>query len=241
MAQGILDKLRLIGLGNLHDLLNRVQDLNSPGMARQVVRKLEEASEKLDAEVASAKGLAAVARDELVQLRQRLATTQEHIDLFLGDDDTTNDRIAEKLAPEAMGLEESIQVKEDEVEALESTAHAMEEMAAKVRGQLTEARGKLRRLEQLAQQTQSQEDAAHALQQARDIASVSGGLSVDSTERRLRQRAAVASEKLKAGLAGVTDEAEAEVGKIRAKEYLAQRRAALQAKTGTTAEPASSS
>ena len=51
----IFSKVRALALGNIHDLLDKAIDLNSPAVVRQYVRDLGEAKEQLADEAAAQK------------------------------------------------------------------------------------------------------------------------------------------------------------------------------------------
>ncbi len=230
MADSLFEKARLIGLGNLHDLLDKVGELNTPAMARQRVRNLEDASERLDLAAADARAKVTVAQDERIAQLQEIETTNSNIDLFLSDNDRSNDSLAEWLGTRVIELQGTLEANRELLEAHQAEAHSMEALAAQIKAKLVEARGRLRQLEQMDGAAKANEEAARALHQARELTTVDAEQSLDSLDHKTRERLARSKERLGSATAALQSPVETAVMRSKAQAYIAQRRAALAAK-----------
>ena len=225
----LFSKARTITLGNLHTLLDAALDLNSVGAVKQHVRDLEGAKAQIQGEAAKARGHVASAQGEVNAIELKIKTDEEHIDLILGDDDPTNDRVAEKLQVQVIGYQDELKDKLEQLAVAQKTAEALADATRKICAKHAEMVSTVRRLERMESTAKAKEDAAAALKQAGSAASAAGEVSVDNIQQRMHDRSAVADEQFKDAMGTVSDSAEETVAQIQAKQMIAARRAKLAA------------
>jgi phage shock protein A len=233
----VFEKIRVLTLGNLHDILDAAIDLNSVGACKQYVRDLEEAKDKMQQTAATARGRLSIAEGDLATLTQRIATDNEHAELLLTDDDASNDGHAQTLIEGVIRMEEELIGKKAAVETAKATSAALAVAVDKIVTKHVAMVSNIRKLEAIAQQTAAQNEATKALKQASKLVGTADGVSVDNVERRLREQAATSNEQFKTALGGLdTGSGAAGVGDSITAAKAKQRIAALKAKkNGTTA------
>ena len=220
---GIGEKIRTLTLGNLHDLLDRAIDLNSVGALKQHIRDLEVAKDQITDEAVIAKGQTNALRTEVENLQLQIKTTDENIDLILGDSDPTNDAVAETLEARLIGYEEKLKEKRDELRTADETSIALWESAQRLTAKHTEMLGNLRRIESTDRATRAKERATGALKQA----AKTGEVSVDNIQSRMQERATVADSRFERALGAMVDKVDISVVQAQAKQRIAERRAQL--------------
>mgnify|MGYP001567368789 CR=1 FL=1 len=229
----ILQKLRTLTLGNLHELLDAALDLNSVAACKQYVRDLEEAKDKMRDQAAAARGRLGQSQAQVATLEAQIATDTEHAELLISDDDESNDDDAQRLMEGVIGKQELLATKQTQLATDKQVAEALGEAVRKITAKHAEMVNNVRRLESLEQQTKAQEQATAALKQAGKLASSADGVSVDDVEQRLRDRAAASGEKFKDAMADVSGGSVAEsVQAAKAKQLIAKMRAKKAGPTG---------
>lgn len=215
------EKVRTIVLGNLHELLDKTIDLNSTGAIKQHIRDLETARDKITDEAAIAKGRLLTLQSEIRDLNVQISTTNENIELFIGDGDPSNDQLAETLEARLIGFEKKLADKKEALAAETTTSTALEEASSRLRAKHAEMVEILRKLESIERTTRAKETAAAALRQA----SKTGEVSVDNVTQRLRQREIVANARFERALGDMADKVDADVVAEQARKRIAARRA----------------
>ncbi len=223
---GILSKLRTLTLGNLHELLDAAIDLNSVAACKQYVRDLEEAKDKMRNEAASARGRVGQSESAVTTLEHQIATDTEHAQLLLDDDDPSNDGDAQSLMEGVVQKQELLEGKKAELANNKQVADALGEAVRKITAKHAEMVANVRKLSDLQKQTEAKEQAAAALKAAGKIANAADGVSIDSAEQRLRDRAAAVNEQFKDALTDVSGGSVKEsVTSAKAKQLIAEMRA----------------
>lgn len=231
----IVSKLRTIVLSNIHGLLDATIDMNSVEAIRQHVRDLEAAKEQLADEATVAKAAVTSKEKEVSDLRVKMQTTNDNIELILSDADATNDHLAEPLEARLIGFEQALATKEQELIEAQALANDLAEAARKVGEKHREMFSQLGRLESLERSTRAKEKAAEAVNRAGKLAESADGASVDNVTSRLEQGATVADARLERALGSMSDSVDIGVVGAQAKQRIAARRAKL---TGETEKPA---
>lgn len=221
----VFQKLRTLTLSNIHGLLDKAIDLNSVEAIKQHVRDLEAASESIADEAAVAKGGVQSKHKQITELTTQIKTTNENIDLILSDADPSNDNLAEPLEARLIGFEESLKVKQVELEEAEKLAADLSDAATKIEAKHQEMLSSLRRLEAMDHSTKAKEKAASAIKQAGELAA--GADSVDNVTQRLEERDTVASARLERALGSMSNSVDMGVIGAQAKDRIAARRAKL--------------
>lgn len=229
----IFQKLRTITLGNLHQLLDNVIDLNSVAACKQYVRDLEEAKDQIRDQAAAARGRLAQSQNAVSLLEHQIAEDTENAQLILDDGDDSNDGDAQKLMEGVVGKQELLETKKSQRDADKAASDALAEASKKIIAKHAEMVNNVKRLEALEQQTKAQEQATAALRQAGKLANSADGVSVDNVEQRLRDRAAASNEKFKDAMADVSGGSVQEtVQAAKAKKLIAEMKAKKAAATG---------
>jgi len=193
MAQSVLQKLRTIILGNMHALLDKVIDLNSPAAIRQYIRDLETAIEDLQSEASIAQGSMKTQDDKLTGLDAQIKELNTNIDFILGDGDDTNDHLAEPLQARLIGLEQQRLPLLKEVEGYRQTMEALDQTASSLKAKHEAMMAQLNLIEQQSKATAAKTKAANAIEAA---ARFTEGPSVDNVAERVTQQANVADARL---------------------------------------------
>lgn len=232
----IFSKARALVLANLHGLLDKAIDMNSPEVVRQHVRDLGAARDDVRDQAAVAHGRVTDLERQVADLNLRMTETNHNIDLLLGDSDASNDSFATPLEQKLIGYE-----------ATQKSLGEQLTDAKELESQLTDAKNKLTsrydamvqrvsQLEQIDRAAKAKNQAASALRSATDLAS--GGPDLDNVEAGIRSRGAVADARFDDAIGGMGDNAEDAVVASEAAARIAERRARLQAAAAPAAAPA---
>lgn len=219
-------KVRLISLSNIHDLLNKVIDINSIGALRQIIRDIEAAENKLADEAAIRKGrVARLLRDKEI-LKVKITTTDENITLVLTDTDATNDHLATPLQVRLDGFNEDLTQIETDIQEETTTGAAFEQATGKLTGKKEEMIRNLKRLEGLERSAKAKEAGAEALAAAG--AAARAEMNVDSVQRRLEERSDKANARFQRAMGGIEDSVDQGVKVAQANAAIAARRKVIE-------------
>jgi phage shock protein A len=225
------EKLRMGLLAELHELVDRAIDYNSPQVLRQYIREVEGRMEELDNVVAEYAGGLKTLRREFEETADRVQELDSNIDELLSDGDTTNDHLAvrwqmrlDALTKRQEALSNDVTIREQALTALENTRTSMEARKNSMIAQLDS-------LDALERAKDAREHAASTIEMANRISGTVEEVSVDNVVRNMRRDADIAEERLNRAMAqasnnNVEDEA-TEMAKIR----LQKRRERLSART----------
>lgn len=222
---GLFSKLRVLTLGNLHELLDAAIDLNSVAACKQYVRDLEEAKDKISDEAAVARGRVGQVQGEVNALQAKIDLDTEHAQLLLDDDDASNDGDAQTLMERVVTNQETLEDRKSELETNKQTADALAKAAQTIVTKHAEMVRNVRKLESLERSTAAKEQATAALKAAGGAASAVDGVSVDSAERRLRDRSVAADAQFDTAMGSVSDSVTESVTAAKAKKLLESMRA----------------
>ncbi len=231
----LFQKGRTVTLGFLHDLLDKVIDVNSPSALRQHIRDLEGAIDSMSDTVAAANATTRGLNRDVVSIQGEMSKLNGEIDLILSDGDDSNDHLALPREARLADLEGQLTDKSGEKVTAEQTASALNQALSNLKTKHASMIAALKKLESLDKSTKAKEQAASALKQAADLAATGSGVSVDSVTARMQQRADVADEKFKQAMGAVQESTGEDVAIIEAKRRLAERKARLKQGTVTQA------
>lgn len=198
---GIFSKLRTIGLGETHDLLDKVIDLNSPSALRQYVRDLEEALDQLRGEAAVAAATVHTTKREIDDLNAKIETSR--ITATKLKNNGHPDQALEK-AKEIVRLQNEVTNKQALLISETETSNKMDISVANITSKHAEMLSKVRELEALNQSSKAQTHAATALEHAGRLVGSGADISVDDVEGRMRAQNDIATEKLNRAMGAVT-------------------------------------
>jgi phage shock protein A len=202
---GIGEKLRIGFLAELHELVDRAIDYNSPQVLRQYIREVEGRLEELDDIIAQYSGGLRTLRREFEEVEDRVSELDSNIDDLLTDEDTTNDNLAvrwqmrlDTLTKRREEVKNEITVREQALAALESTRTSMEARKNSMISQLDS-------VEALHRAKQSKEHAAETIEMANRISGSVGEVSVDNVVRNMQKDADIAEERLSRAMAQTSE------------------------------------
>ncbi len=225
-----LSKLRIIGLSNLHSVLDKVIDLNSPGAVEQYIRDLEGSSRTLDQEISKAIAGGRTKNAEKVGKVKRIAQLEEVIDEILGNDDPNDDDAAIPKMAEKQRLEAEMATLDTNIADAGSLQGQLTEAKALIDSKIGEMKIRLQRLRDTDSGAKAKEEAANALRAVRGHLSQDHSGSVDSALARAEKRGAIADVSLERAMSDVRAVGGADEATILAKRAIAERRRALAAK-----------
>mgnify|MGYP003392809408 CR=1 FL=1 len=231
MSMSIFQKLTTLGKAGINALLDQGIDAMPIEVLKQHARELEAARDAVADDAAVGEGKVTQLTRQIAANKASIATTNEMIDLLLGDDDLENDSKAEPLAAKVVTLQGQIAALATDLTSATQTSKLLDQNLKQIDARHKEA---LNRIAMLASQEHSaaaKEQAAAALDRAGRLAGDSTEVSVDDVANRIGERAAIADAKLRRAMGKVvTDDGEAAVVASQAKSLIAERRAALEAK-----------
>lgn len=193
----LFQKARAFTLGNLHELLDKTIDLNSPAVLKQYVRDLESAIASLKMEaVTQAAGVRTVTR-EIGDLKQSIDMKTIAIKTRLGMKNVdSTDSLVRAWAQQVTNWQKEVMQKETiELPEQQKTSAALDSAVAKLEAKHTEMVSNVRRLSSLAQTTKAKTKASDVLEQAGKLSTGADSISIDNLQGRIQAEADVADEK----------------------------------------------
>jgi phage shock protein A len=169
----ILAKIRIVTLGNLHELLDAVINLDSPAAVKQYIRDLESGIRQVEHAANVVEGGLRTTRDDLEGVSHTMATLDADINALLQDGDPTNDHLALPLQVEYDSAQRR-------VETLVSRESAQEQMLSQLNDAISKLNAKHRdMLNQLAD-IEAKVEAGEGMEAATDAVESVAGLAVDA-------------------------------------------------------------
>lgn len=185
---GIFDKLRVLSLGHINNVLDHVIDMNSPVAIAQQVRDLRTSRETVDSAIADSIGRVNVLQKTQKTKAGRVAQLVQVITEILSDDDPTNDAAATPKMAEKLRLEAELEGITAKIAEEATTRGTLEEALGAIDGRISELEARLEALKSTESSTRAKEEAVSALKTARQALEVNPGSSVDSTLQRAEAR-----------------------------------------------------
>jgi phage shock protein A len=188
-------KLRLVVLGNINDLLDKTIDLNSPAALRQYVRDLEDATARMRDEATKQDGQLRILRREASDLQSVIETAKAITQKILAGNDANKTAIATAKASEIVGMQTRLAEKQDAIKTQEATSAKLDAAVASLDHKHSEILSRVRELERMDRDSKAKEAAATAVQAANKLVSGGADISVDDVQQRMRDRNDQASAK----------------------------------------------
>lgn len=187
MAESILSKLRVITLGNVHQLLDAVIDLNSLPVVKQYVRDLEGGIAQMIEAVSTAEGgLTTVTRD--ITNAQALAKELDSdIEALTSDDDETNDHLALPMQVRLNATNKRLGDLEALRDQRKENVTRLNTTISRLQAKHEEMLAEVQRLEELAEETEGMKKSTKAMQSAAKLSSVDAP-SIDNVARRMQEK-----------------------------------------------------
>ena len=169
----LFSKIRIVTLGNLHEFLDALVDLNSPAAVKQYIRDLEDAITQIEHSADTTDGALRTVKDDLAGAQKVVETLDPDIEALLGDDNPSNDHLALPL-----------QVKLDAAEARVTELAGRKAQTQEVLNKLNEAISRLnaKHADMVAQlgSIQSMVEAGKGMDAAAKAVTAAGAMSVDA-------------------------------------------------------------
>ncbi|MDB5194498.1 MAG: PspA/IM30 family protein [Parcubacteria group bacterium] len=197
MSQSLLGKGRIAILAIAHSALDRTIDKNNVGAVEQMTRDLKTSMESLDSNLAEARGTESFARNKKAKLDADLAKQQEVIDALLGNEDKSDDHLADDRMAKVIEIEGQIKAAEDEANSAHETVVQLENAHDALKSKHDSMSQQLNLLRTQARSAGAKEQAAKALNAAADAGLAADSGSVDNLVEQIGRKNAAADEKFK--------------------------------------------
>ena len=184
----LFEKLRLIGLGGLHGLLDEAIDKMPIKVLEQQLRDLQSHRAIVAKGVTEAIVQVRLLNGEQRTKQERHAHLEQVINQLLTDDDPLNDAAAGPMEKEQMTIEQDLKSISQNLGTQAETKGVLEQALVLIDGRIGEMEARLNTLKSTEQQTRAKEEASAALKTAKSILDNGTGSSVDSAMRRAEQR-----------------------------------------------------
>jgi phage shock protein A len=188
-------KLRLVVLGNINDLLDKTIDLNSPAALRQYVRDLEDATARMRNEAATQDGQLRILKREESDLQSDITTAKAVTQKILAGNDANKKTIAASKASEIVNMQARLIEKQNAINTQQTTSAKLDAAVASLDSKHTQILSRVRELERMDRDSKAKEAAATAVQAANKLVSGGADISVDDVQQRMRDRNDIASAK----------------------------------------------
>lgn len=203
---GIFAKARAFTLGNMHDLLDKAIDLNSPAVLKQYVRDLETAIEQLKTEAAvQAGGLRTLNREigdlqnnitgKTAAIHVRLASLAKPVNDQGQAGTATMDPTVRSWGAQVVAWQKELDAKKAQLPAQQKVVTDLDGAVAKLDAKHTEAVSNVRSLESRAHMTEAKNKSVKALEQTASLTSSVDAGSIDNLQAKVAAAADVADEK----------------------------------------------
>lgn len=206
---GFLAKLRVVTLGNVHDLLDKAIDLNSPSVVRQYTRDLEDALDRMKSEAAIQAGGVRTLEREKVELESRIKTTEATIKHLI---EAGHEDLARPKAADLVRMRAHFSDADPNIAAARKSSHDIDVAVANLEAKHAEMVDHVRELERLDRDTKSKRLAATTLAAAGRLVKSGADISVDDVESRMRASNDVAQEQFQRALGDTAVQEDAETG-----------------------------
>ncbi|XLQ20521.1 MAG: PspA/IM30 family protein [Candidatus Moraniibacteriota bacterium] len=224
-AETLFSKARLLAKAGLHELLDKGIDELSIPVLKQKIRDLEAAVDDYGDALAISEGHQQRLVNAKEMLQKRLDQMNDDIDLFLSDNDPSNDHLAESLDMELVGLEQQLEDMDTELADAIETSQTLDKVFDKLNKALVHNVRQVREVEIKERSAVAKGKAAEALDKIGGLANMDA--SVDSINERIDKKAAVADARLKRALAGFGSDLQDDVLAEKSRKRIAARRAKL--------------
>jgi phage shock protein A len=191
-TDSIFAKIRLVTLGNIHQLLNKMVDLNNIAAVEQHLRDLRNSLDGLENDAAQAEGQKRYVAKRLAGKQGEVAGLLTSIRTIQGDANPDNDHLAKAMAVKAVGLNKEIEALKVEDEDAKATDLAMDKAVSLLTASVTSFDSQLNRLRSLAESTKNKTRAAEALNAVAAVTANGDGLQLDNVSARIQKAAETA-------------------------------------------------
>jgi phage shock protein A len=195
-----VNKLRVVTLGTVHDLLDKAIDLNSPSALRQYTRDLEDALDKMRNEAAIQAGQIRTMERERDDLTAKIETSKVTIVKLR---ETGHEDLARIKATEVVRMQTQVGQLTSNLANQRVASAQLDSAVTKLDGKHADIVSRIRDLERMDRDTKAKEQTAQALSAAGRLVGTGADLSVDDIQQRMQARNDVATEKFNRAMGDV--------------------------------------
>lgn len=196
-----LAKLRVVTLGNVHDLLDKAIDMNSSSVIRQYTRDLEDALDRMKNEAAVQAGTVRTLQREKVELEGRIKTTEATIRNLM---DSGHQDLARPKAADLVRMRARFGTYDGDIATAVKSSHDIDVAVANLEAKHASMVDRVRELERLDRDTKARNSAATTLAAAGRLVKGGADISVDDVESRMRRGNDVAQERFSRAMGDAT-------------------------------------
>jgi phage shock protein A len=205
MQSSLGQKLRLVVLGNAHELLNKAIDTNSPAALNQYVRDIEDNLAQLRGSAASQEGQLRTMTREASDVQSSVTTAKVTITKILAGSDPKKDAIAAIKASEVVHMQQRLQESNDAIDQQKLAVSKINEAVHQLEEKHDDVMHKVRELSRLDRDSKAKEAAARSIESANQL--LGNGIDINDVKDRLNRRNDVASARfdqaMSSGVGGV--------------------------------------
>jgi len=183
-----MQKLRVVTLGSVHDLLDKQIDMKSPTVVRQYVRDLEDALDKMRNEDAIQAGAVRTTTREKGDLEARIAKEKSNISNLLAGTAANKTEMARLKGTLVVQMQGQLTTIEARLVDQQKTSADITSALNKLDATHTMAVNKLRDLENLDRDTKMKKSSADSVESINRVIGMGADISVDDIESRMRQQ-----------------------------------------------------
>lgn len=187
-----IEKLRVVTLGNINDLLNKAIDLNSPSALRQYVRDLEDALDRMKTEAAVQAGQIRTMERQSQELQSKIELGKKTIVQL---QQAQHQDLARIKATETVQYQKQYDDLQKQLVTQRQTSTSIDKAVMQLDQRHNTMVFKLQELSRLDMDTKAKEHAAAALSAAGRLANSGADVSVDDIQERMQARNDIATEK----------------------------------------------
>lgn len=169
----LFSKIRIVTLGNLHEFLDAVVDLNSPAAVKQYVRDLEDAITQIEHAADTQEGSLRTTADDLTAAARVAKTLDADINTLLADDNLSNDHLA-------LPLQVKLDAANGRTEELVGRKALTEAMLAKLNEAISKLNAKHADMVSQLESLESMVEAGKGMETAAKAVEAAGAMSVDA-------------------------------------------------------------
>lgn len=218
----IFKKIRLVALGNMEDLLDKVIDTNSPAVVKQYCRDLETALNELRNEAAVAAGQVRILTREKAEAEGQKKHLEDVVTAVLHSADPNKEAVAKQQAMALPGIGRRIATIEETLTSQIETSRNLDSAVQALEQKHQAMVGRIQELDLLDRSAKAKEKAASALNNANSMAAAGSNISVDNLESRMRGRSDIADAKFERAMGSATALADNSADSVEADAILEQ-------------------
>lgn len=222
-------KLRLLGLGTVQDLLDKLIDMNSLPVVRQHLRDLKDHRDKVANMAAAAEGDKRHYEDQALRFAGQVEGLQGAIETLLGDDNPDNDKLTESMAVDLVSAEEAKATAAALYEEAVETDAALDQALGKIDTLIASLARQIEQLEMLQRRADQKRQTAKAVKNAIGAVGDVDDVSIGQLLEKKRREAATADVVLEQALSNLGEATRDETREGMAQARLAEIKARLNA------------